>query len=99
MSPVVVSLLFASAGSVRNIVKVEIVRIRRVIASFLWLAEIGAMGFCLSFWCFCFLLILNLNQRFFLGVVRKKMGFWSFYTDWAVKRNPNEKSPGVLTDS
>ena len=25
------------------------------------------------------------------------MGFLSFYSDWAVKLSPNEKSPGVLT--
>ncbi len=99
MSPVVFSLLFASAGLVRDIVVVKIVRIMKMGMSFLWLAEIGAMVSCLSCGCFCFLLILNLNQRFFLGVLRKKMGFWSFYTDWAVKLNPNEKSPGVLTDS
>ncbi len=99
MSPFVVSLLFASAGLVRNIVVVKIVRIMKMGTSFLWLAEIGAMASCLRGRCFCFLLIFNLNQRFFLGVLKRKMGCWSFYTDWAVKLNPNEKSPGVFTAS
>ena len=62
MSPIVVNLLLASAGLVKNIV-VDIVMIVRVIMSFLRVAEAWVMVLCLGFWYFWFLLILNLDEE------------------------------------